>query len=364
MTAIVAAEAMRLGIGDADPTIEVDLCPVSDGGEGFRGTLEKALHGTTTGHDATGPLGSPVRAGVTILPASADEPRTAVLEMAEAAGLERVPSDRRDPECTTTCGVGELVRHALDAGARRILIGLGGSATVDGGIGLAEALGYRFLDHEERRLQGPLSGRHLDRIGRIDSESVDARLRDTEVLAACDVASPLLGPGGAATVYGPQKGATAAQVARLEAGLSRLTDLWQRDLGVDIAETPGAGAAGGLGAGVMAFLFGDLRRGIDIVLDAVRFDDRLRRADLCLTGEGRIDAQTLSGKAVLGVARAARARGVPTVVLAGRIEEDARARLANEFAKPRAFGQDLPLETAMARGPELLRAATRSAVGI
>jgi glycerate kinase len=286
---------------------------------------------------------------------------TAVIEMAAAAGLPLVPPEWRDPRITTTFGVGQLMRAALDAGCARILIGIGGSATNDGGAGMAQALGARLLDADGNDL--PHGGAALARLARIDTSSLDARLAQTSVRVACDVTNPLAGPEGASAVYGPQKGATPEMVAELDAALAHYAEVVQRDLGADVASVPGAGAAGGLGAGLLAFAQAELVPGAQLVFEALRFDERIRGADLIFTAEGRLDAQTAYGKAVGAVAAAGQRQGVPVVALAGAVAMDDAAlrRLGLAAALPLARGP-LTLEESMAHAAYLTRDATLRAL--
>jgi glycerate kinase len=268
------------------------------------------------------PLGRPVRAAFGLT----GDRRTAVIEMARASGLVLLKSSERNPLVTSTFGTGELICLALDLRVRKILVGIGGSATNDGGTGMARALGVRFLDRRGRPL--PEGGGALAKLDRIDLTRLDPRVRNVTFEVACDVTNPLTGPNGAAAVYGPQKGATPEMVATLDKGLSNLASCIKRDLHKDVEALEGAGAAGGLGAGLVAFLGATLARGVDIVTNAVGLPAKLRGADLVLTGEGRIDAQSAFGKAVCGVAAAAKAAGVPCIVLAGSVGDGADALFA------------------------------------
>ena len=307
-----AAAAMARGVAAVDPSIQVDLCPIADGGEGTLDALAAALQGADLrSATVTGPLSTPVVARWLFVPETADRPATAVVELAQAAGLQLVPAEARNPLQTTTRGVGTLIRHALDAGVAEVLLTLGGSATSDGGAGCAQALGHRFTMATGRVMHRPLTGGDLENLAAIAAGSVDPRLARARVRVACDVTNPLCGLRGAAAVYGPQKGADPAAVARLERGLATLASL-RPDVDAD---TPGAGAAGGMGFGALAFLGGALEPGIDLVLERVGFTGRAAAADLVLTGEGRFDAQSLSGKAVMGVAHAA--GDTPVVALVG-----------------------------------------------
>jgi glycerate kinase len=315
LTASEAAAAMAEGVARAFASAEVICVPVADGGDGLVDVAAEALGGTVHEVAVTGPLFEQRSALICHV---ADEGFAAV-EMALASGLALVPEDRRNPAETTTLGTGQAIAAALDRGVRRIGVGIGGSATNDGGIGMATALGARFLDADGRPVR-PVGG-ELERIARIDLSDLDPRVREVRIEAVCDVDNPLCGENGAAHVYGPQKGADAQQVRRLDAGLSHLARIIERDLKLSVRDLPGAGAAGGLGAGLHAFLGADLKRGVDLVLDLVGLHERLRGADLVLTGEGQIDRQTASGKAPAGVGAAAQAQGVPCVAIAGSLGE-------------------------------------------
>lgn len=310
-----AAEALRDGWRKVFPDAEYRLVPVSDGGDGFVESLVAATGGEVRQAAVTGPLGRRVTAAWGIL----GDGRTAVIEMALASGLVLVPLAERNPERTTTHGTGELIKAALDAGCTTIMVGIGGSATNDGGIGMARALGARFLTADGEELPG--YGADLYRLARLDLSHLDPRLSGVTVRVACDVDNPLTGPKGAAAVYGPQKGADPEMVARLDAGLANLAELIRRELGKDIEHLPGAGAAGGLGGGLVAFLGATLARGIELMIDATRLEDAVRGADLVLTAEGQIDSQTLHGKAPYGVAQVAHRYGVPVIAFAGRLAD-------------------------------------------
>jgi glycerate kinase len=276
----------------------------------------EALGGIPCRHTVTGPRFAPVEATYCYVEAR----DLATIEMALASGLALLPPDRRDPMQTTTKGTGELIAAALDKGVGRIGVGIGGSATNDGGIGMAAALGIRFLDENGAAVE-PVGG-ELNRIRRIDMSGRDPRVTRVRFEAVCDVDNPLCGPNGASQVYGPQKGATPEQVRILDEGLANLADVIWQELGLEVRDLSGAGAAGGLGAGLYAFLGAELRRGVDLVLDLVGLADKLAGADLVMTGEGQIDFQTVFGKAPAGVARAAQAAGVPCIAIAGSVGDD------------------------------------------
>jgi glycerate kinase len=317
LTAADAATAIAAGLRAAAGGLGLDLLerPVADGGEG---TVAMLLAAGWQPRERTvrGPTGASVRATYALSPAG-DAVPTAVIELASAAGLGLLPGGP-DPLGASTYGVGELVDAALDEGVRRLVLGIGGSASTDGGAGLATALGARFLDDAGHPLEP--GGGALGRLHRVDASGMDPRLHAVEVVVASDVDNPLTGAAGAARVYGPQKGATAPDVEVLEAGLARLAAVLRRDLGVDVEHVAGSGAAGGVGAGALAFLGARLTPGIDLLLDLVGFDEAVAGKSLVVTGEGSVDRQTLSGKAPLGVARRAHAAGVPVLVVAGRAD--------------------------------------------
>ena len=308
-----AARAMREGVLRVVPDAETVLVPVADGGDGTLETLVETSGGTTRTATVTGPLGEPTEAQWGAM----GDGQTAVIEMARTSGLALVPDDRRDPLTATTAGLGEVIREALDEGFRRFILGIGGSATNDAGAGMAQALGVRLLNTEGRDLEA--GGAALVRLHHIDITGLDPRVADSEFMVACDVSNPLTGPEGASAVYGPQKGATPAMVEQLDAALGRFAEVVLRDLSADVRDVPGTGAAGGLGGGIMAFLDGQLRPGVDIVLDTLHFDSELDGADLVITGEGGMDFQTVYNKAPIGVARLAKARGIAVIAISGSL---------------------------------------------
>lgn len=320
------AKAIADGIRKVWPDADIDCIPLADGGEGTVEALVNATGGRFVHTSATGPLGDPVEAFFGIL----GDGQTAVIEMAAASGLPLVPKDRRDPSKATTRGTGELIRAALDAGCRRLIVGIGGSATNDGGVGMAQALGASFRDANGAEL-GP-GGLPLAHLASIDLSGIDARLRDAEIVVACDVDNPLYGRRGASAVYGPQKGASPEMVERLDQALRRLAEVIKAQIGVDVQQIPGSGAAGGLGAGMIAFLGASLKPGIEIVLEAVQFHQRVRGADLVITAEGGVDRQTAFGKAPSGVMKAAQAAGAPVVVVGGSLSDDAVHLYEHGFA--------------------------------
>ena len=313
LSALEVAQAVEAGFRQVFPDADYVLVPVADGGEGTVDAMVAATGGRKETVTVSGPLGEPVEAfyGLT------GDGDTAVIEMAAASGLALVPPDRRNPLLTSSRGTGELIRAALDAGARRFILGIGGSATNDGGAGMVQALGARLLDLEGRELDG--SGGDLARLERIDVSALDPRLAECRIEVACDVDNPLTGARGASAVFGPQKGATPEMVQALDANLARLARIVGRDLGVAVDTVPGAGAAGGMGAAMLAFFGATLKPGIEIVTAAVDLDTHVRDADLVITGEGRIDFQTVHGKTPIGVARVAKRHGKPVIGIAGSL---------------------------------------------
>jgi glycerate kinase len=307
------ANAMALGLRRVLSDAELVLLPMADGGEGTVNALVSATGGTLRQNEVTGPLGDRVTASWGIL----GDGTTAVIEMASASGLTLVPPGRLNPMVTTTYGTGELIRAAIEVGCRHLIIGIGGSATNDGGAGMAQALGASLQDRQGNEL--PPGGAALSQLQRVDISKLDKRLAACKVTVASDVNNPLYGRQGASWVYGPQKGATEEMCRLLDEALKNYAKIIKHDLGVDIADMPGAGAAGGLGAGLMAFLGAELKPGIDIICEAVGLSEHLKGADLVFTGEGRIDAQTIFGKTVAGVATRASAAGVPVIAIVGEL---------------------------------------------
>ncbi len=359
LTAGEAAEAIARGVSDGWPEAETVVCPLADGGEGTLEVLVNATRGRVVPTEVTGPLGEARSAPLGI----AGDGETAVVEMAAASGLELIPPERRDPKVTTTRGTGDLIRAALDLGLRRIIVGIGGSGTNDGGTGMASALGARFLDGEGREL--PPGGRELERLARIDLSALDPRVREAEIVVACDVANPLLGPRGASRVYAPQKGAGPHDMEVLEKGLARLAEVASAFVARGLEETPGAGAAGGLGFGLVAFLGARMRPGIEVVMETLGFAELLPSCDLVVTGEGRLDEQTAQGKTVIGVAREAFRLGLPVLALGGEVAEEAEAlRALGVTALLSICPRPMSREECMAHAAPLLRRAAREVAGL
>ena len=311
-------QAIAEGIRRVWSNADIRVVPVADGGEGTVQALVAATGGKVMRVLVTGPLVEQVVANYGML--GGDQSETAVIEMATAAGLPLVPPGQRDPRKTTTRGVGEMMQAAMAAGAKRLLIGIGGSATNDGGAGMAQALGVQLLDDQGNEL--PVGGAALAHLARIDVTNLDPRLKDMEIQVASDVTNPLCGPEGATAVYGPQKGATPEMVRELDAALVHYGELLRRDVGADVMNTPGAGAAGGLGAGLLAFAHAHLVPGAHLVLKTLDFATTIKGAALVLTAEGRLDSQTAYGKAVGAVAQTAKAAGAWVVALAGSVTAD------------------------------------------
>ena len=349
-----AARAIARGVTAAVPDAQTVLAPVADGGDGTLNALVDGTGGRVFTSTVTGPLGQPIEAQWGVM----GDGRTAVIEMALASGLALVPHRRRNPRITTTAGTGDMLREALDRGYTRVVVGLGGSATNDGGAGMATALGARFLDSSGNPLAP--GGSALARLHRIEVDGLHAALADATVIAATDVTNPLCGPDGASAIFGPQKGANPDMVQELDSALANYAGVVARDLGRDVSETPGAGAAGGLGAGLMAFAGATLQSGIDMVCEVLGFDALLDGADLVITGEGRADHSTIFNKAPVGVARHARAHGVPTILLAGglgpgyeELYDHGLAAVVSIADRPMTF------DVSLSRTAELLEAAAQ-----
>ncbi|HCR0215183.1 glycerate kinase [Klebsiella aerogenes] len=316
LSALDVATAIETGFREIYPHAEYVKVPVADGGEGTVEAMVAATQGHIVQVSVTGPLGEPVNAFYGL----SGDMRCAYIEMAAASGLESVPPTRRNPLLTTSWGTGELIRHALDAGVSQIIIGIGGSATNDGGAGMAQALGAKLLNAGQQQIAP--GGGALETLARIDLSELDPRLADCRIDVACDVTNPLTGPQGASAVFGPQKGATAAMIERLDRGLQHFAQIIDRDLDIDVLSLEGGGAAGGMGAALYAFCGANLRPGIEIVTDALGLADLVADADLVITGEGRIDSQTIHGKVPVGVAKVAKCYNVPVIGIAGSLTAD------------------------------------------
>jgi glycerate kinase len=315
LTAIEVSVAIEQGIREVFPEAEVIKIPIADGGEGTVQCLVNATGGKILEEKVIGPLGNEVLAFYGIL----GDRKTAIVEMAAASGLILIPESKRNPLVTTTYGTGQLIKAALDQGCRKMIIGIGGSATNDGGAGMVQALGVKLLDQEGKEVG--FGGGELKKIVKIDISCMDNLLSDTKVLVASDVNNPLCGPQGASKIYGPQKGATPEVIEELDKSLSYFAELIKRDLNKEVKDIPGAGAAGGLGAGLMAFLNAELRPGIEIIIEIVKIEQIIRESDLLITGEGRIDAQSVFGKVPFGLGKMAKKYNVPVIAIVGEIGE-------------------------------------------
>lgn len=355
LSAQQAAEAVAEGFRQVLPLARYVLLPMADGGEGTVDALIAATGGRKIPVAVTGPLGEEVEAFFGL----SGDGQTAVVEMAAASGLALVPPAQRNPLRTTTYGTGQLIAAALESGARRLILGIGGSATTDGGAGMLQALGVRLLDAAGKDIAG--TGAGLALLDRLDASGLDPRLARATLDVPCDVDNPLCGPRGAAAVFGPQKGADQEMVARLDANLERFARILRRDLGADVAQLPGAGAAGGMGAAMLGVLRARLRPGVDIVMEAVNLEEAVRDADLVVTGEGRMDGQTAFGKTPVGVARVAKRHGCPVIGIAGCLLPDVTAVYSRGIdAVFSVLCRPCGLEDALREGAANLRFAARN----
>lgn len=356
-------EQVSKGLRSVVSDIDIERCPMADGGEGFVDAVAGSL-GSAASIEQTmtvDPLGRMVQAQW-LVAQQTGKPRVAVIELAAASGLERVATHERDPLLTSTFGTGALLVEAIAAGAVELLLGIGGSATNDAGCGIAQALGVRFVDRSGDEIEKPITGGMLAEIAQVDITQSQARLAGRKLRIACDVDNPLAGSNGAAHVYSPQKGATPEQVEQLDAGLRHIATLWREQLGVDVEQLSGAGAAGGVGGGLVAMLGAELVPGAELVLDTVGFDDRIKGADLVITGEGRLDSQSLQGKAAMAVAKRCQAAGVPCVALVGCVGEGAEQALEHGLSQYLVIGEGLePAESIRRTGELLTSAAARVA---
>ncbi|MCC6716084.1 MAG: glycerate kinase [Gammaproteobacteria bacterium] len=344
LTSMEVATEIEAGLRRVWPKARCVKIPMADGGEGTVQSLVDATGGEFVECMVTAPLGERVKAVYGLLGGG----RTAVMEMAAASGLPLVPRDRRNPLLATSYGTGEMLLHALRGGAREIIIGIGGSATNDGGAGMAQALGVRFIDAAGNPITELLGGGMLERVARIDMAGLQPEVRRSTIHVACDVTNPLCGPSGASHVYGKQKGATAEMIETLDRNLAHLAAIVKRDLGIDVVRRPGAGAAGGMGAALIAFTGATLKRGVELVVEATRLEKHMQGATLAITGEGRVDFQTAFGKTPSGVATAARRHGVPVIAIGGGLADDAAGVFAHgidglEAATPNAMELDVAI---------------------
>lgn len=357
MTAKEVCDAMEKGIKKADSAAEVIKVPMADGGEGTVDSLVDATNGQRVIVEVTGPLGNKISAYYGIL----GNGTTAVIEMAKASGLEIVQKKKRNPMITTTFGTGELIRDALDHNVKEIIIGLGGSSTNDGGSGMAQALGAKLLDQNNYQIS--FGGGNLDKLDKIDISNLDSRLQDVRIILASDVTNPLIGEDGASRVFGPQKGATPEMVEKLENNLQHYAKIIKRDLNKDVASVSGAGAAGGLGAGLMAFTTCKMRQGVDIAIEVTKLEEKVKSADYIFTGEGGTDFQTKFGKTPYGVAKLGKKYHKPVISLAGYLGEGIDSLYSEGFTA--IFGI-IPgvcdLSTALKNGPSNVARTTENIV--
>ncbi|MBK5355858.1 glycerate kinase [Pseudomonas sp. TH41] len=344
------ADAIALGLTEVWPDAQLIKCPMADGGEGTVAAVLAACCGELHRAEVCGPLGKTINAAWGWLPDS----HTAIIEMAEASGLQLVPVDRRDACISSTFGTGELIRAALDAGAQRVILAIGGSATNDGGAGAMQALGVKLLDAQDQELQP--GGLALAQLARIELGDIDPRLAKVQFDIAADVDNPLCGPHGASAIFGPQKGATSRQVQQLDHALGHFAELCAQVLNKDVCNEPGSGAAGGLGFAAKAFLGAQFKAGVEVVAELVGLAEAVKNADLVITGEGRFDAQTLRGKTPFGVARIAHEHGVPVIVIAGTLGEGYQQLYAHGIDAAFALASGpMTLEQACADAPRLLQ---------
>lgn len=355
LSSVEVANAMELGILRAMPAAEVVKIPMADGGEGTVHAVITAAGGDIRRTVVTGPLGEKITSFYGIL----HDGKTAVIEMAAASGLTLVPELKRNPLITTTYGTGEFIKQAMDEGCKKLIIGIGGSATNDGGMGMAQALGVKFYGQDGHPLG--MGGQELEKIAFIDTRFLHPKIKDTEILVACDVNNPLCGPTGASYVYGPQKGATPEMVEKLDQGLHHYARQLKKYLHKDILNIPGAGAAGGLGGGLMAFLDATLQPGMEIMIQITNLEEKLKNAHLVITGEGKTDEQTTYGKVPIGIANLAKKYHIPVICLSGSIENSGEAFYEKGITALFSIVKGpMHLTDAMAQGFELITQATEN----
>ncbi|HFI5310170.1 glycerate kinase [Serratia liquefaciens] len=359
LSALEVAEAIERGFRQIFPQVQYVKLPMADGGEGTVDSMVAATGGEIVTVAVTGPLGQPVQAFYGLL----GEGETAVIEMAAASGLHLAPKAQRDPRMTTSYGTGELIKAALDRGVKTIILGIGGSATNDGGAGMMQALGARLLDDNRQAL--PPGGAALAQLAYIDLSGVDPRLQQVSITAACDVDNPLCGANGASAVFGPQKGATPEMVTQLDAALRHYGTLLEQATGREVINAPGAGAAGGMGAALLGMLNARLRPGIEIVIETLQLEEALRDADLVITGEGRLDSQSIHGKTPIGVARVAKRFGLPVIGIAGSLSKD--YQVVHQHGIDAAFSvldRVVSLEEALAEAADNLEVTARNVAAV
>ena len=349
LSAKEVAKAIAKGIHNYDANIKTTIVPMADGGEGTVEALIDATGGKMKTSTVTDPLQRKVEAHWGI----SGDGKTAIIEMAAASGIELLAPEERNAWITTTYGTGEIIKEALDNNCNKILIGIGGSATNDCGTGMAAALGFSFLNNQGADL--PHGGGALGDLACIDASNLDPRIKNTQIVVACDVSNPLCGPNGASHIYGPQKGATKEMVPRLDDNLRHCAEIIKRDLSANIIDVPGAGAAGGMGAGLMAFCGAELKKGFNMVAEAISLEDKIANVDLIITGEGKMDGQTKNGKTIFGVAQLAKKYNKPVIAIAGTIANGAEEMYnygVNSIFS--IINKPMPLADALSKAPELL----------
>ena len=358
LTAIQAAEAMAAGIHDYNPAIRTVLLPAADGGEGTMSSLIGATNGRLITVDVQNPLGRIIDASYGVL----GDQETCVIEIAEASGLMLLAENGLNPLVASSFGTGELILHALNSGYRKFIIGLGGSATNDGGAGMLHALGMKFIDKEGKVLSP--GGGFLSELEKIDTTFFDERISESKFIIACDVENPFVGPNGASFVFGPQKGATSEIVELLDANLTRFANKIENLTGKSLHNKEGAGAAGGAGGAFQAFFPAETKQGIDVVLKAISFESHLKDTDIIFTGEGKSDAQTLSGKTPFGIAAAGRRAGKPVILISGAIDEESRVLLSPLFTGLYAIADGtVSTEESIGKAFRYLRIKAKKAIG-
>ena len=355
LSAQQVASNIAIGIRKIVPTAEIYEIPISDGGEGVLEALINGVGGRRISVSVMDPLMRQINAEYGIL----KDGKTAVIEMAKASGLELLKEPEKNPLTTTTFGTGQLIKDALNKGCNKIIIGIGGSATNDGGVGMVRALGAKFLDDQGEEI--PEGGGSLDGLKSIDLSNFDKRIQNCEVIVACDVSNPLTGINGASMVYGGQKGGSMEDLEFLDSNLSHYATKIKATIGIDVAQIPGAGAAGGTGAGLMAFLKGKLVNGIELILQTIKIEEFIKQADLVFTGEGKIDGQTLHGKTISGIAAMAKKHDVPVIVLTGKIgegiEEIYNIGVSAVFS---IVNQPMDLKASIEQAPVLIQDCTKN----
>ncbi|EGA90538.1 glycerate kinase [Planococcus donghaensis MPA1U2] len=357
LTAIKAAEAMAEGIRELDRSIDVVLLPAADGGEGTMSAMVRATSGKLTEHLVEDPLGRTITACYGVL----GDGQTCVIEIAEASGLSLLKEEERNPLITSSFGTGQLMGYALDAGFRKFIIGLGGSATNDGGAGILEALDMKFLDGDGQRIAR--GGGSLGELFKIDASNFDRRLTESTFLIASDVENPFIGKQGASAIFGPQKGATPELVEQLDNNLRNFADKVEQLTGMALHNKQGAGAAGGAGGALQAFFKGDMQFGVEVVLEAMGFESYIETADLIITGEGKSDSQTLSGKTPFGIAQVTKRAGKPVILVSGMVESESRSLLQSYFTEVYSIvGAEVSAKQAMSDAYNQLKIKTRTAV--